>query len=300
MDIVGELLERAEIQGYLTTDDILDLLPEAEETLDELDDIFILLHEAGIEVYDDEVEAELMGEDAGMDDPYGLDGGKGYDLNKISSSDTVGLYLREMARVPLLTIEEEVELAKALEAGRYVKGWRETDEDQHVITVQYLGDEADPMKEDNIYAESEAFVKLPPDLLERSTVFVIDASGSMAGSKLASAKSAVRQALSGYQGKSNTEEWALFVFFDCGVCSLLQGFTQDPAKITSKLTFSPAGSTPIAYSLGVASDYLFGSARGKKGRIILLTDGGESCSGTPVEAAKGIQRRVRAYQLNNR
>jgi hypothetical protein len=193
-----------------------------------------------------------------------------------------------------------LEVQKPLESGRYVKGWRETDEDQHVITVKYLGDEPDPQKEDNIYAESEAFVKLPPDLLERSTVFVIDASGSMAGSKLASAKAAVRQALSGYLGRSNTEEWALFVFFDCGMCNLLQGFTQDPAKITSKLTFGAAGSTPIAYSLGIASDYLFNSARGKKGRIILLTDGGESCSGTPVEAAKGIQRRVKAYELNNR
>ena len=119
MDVVMELLDKAEIQGYLTTDDILDLLPEAEETLEQLEEIFILLNEAGIEVYDSkDVEA---GEEQSLD---GADGGNNgredgtYDLSGISSDDTVGLYLREMARVPLLKIDEEVHLAKALEAGR--------------------------------------------------------------------------------------------------------------------------------------------------------------------------------------
>lgn len=41
-----------------------------------------------------------------------------YDLTDIASSDTVGLYLKEMARVPLLNTEEEVSLAKRIEAGR--------------------------------------------------------------------------------------------------------------------------------------------------------------------------------------
>ncbi len=122
MDVVGELLDKAEIQGYLTTDDILDMLPEAEETLEQLEEIFILLHGAGIEVYDDKVDAES---DAGGEQAlsitvggYDTDDDGNYDLSGIASDDTVGLYLREMARVPLLTTEEEVRLAKALEAGR--------------------------------------------------------------------------------------------------------------------------------------------------------------------------------------
>ncbi|MEK7326272.1 MAG: sigma-70 factor domain-containing protein, partial [Chloroflexota bacterium] len=40
-----------------------------------------------------------------------------FDLSQISSDDTVGLYLKEMARVPLLTTEQEVDLAKRLERG---------------------------------------------------------------------------------------------------------------------------------------------------------------------------------------
>ena len=118
MDVVGELFDKAEIQGYLTTDDILDLLPEAEETLEQLEEIFISLHEAGVKVYDHKAEvadgrvssATVSGHETGDDGNY--------DLNRIASDDTVGLYLREMARVPLLAIEEEVHLAKSFEAGR--------------------------------------------------------------------------------------------------------------------------------------------------------------------------------------
>jgi RNA polymerase primary sigma factor len=119
MDLVGELFDKAEIQGYLTADDILDLLPEAEESLEQLEEVFILLQEAGIEVQDEgasvEVEEEqvlgaaMIGYDASDDGDY---------LSSVASDDTVGLYLREMARVPLLKLEEEVRLAKALEAGR--------------------------------------------------------------------------------------------------------------------------------------------------------------------------------------
>ncbi len=122
MDVVGELLDKAEIQGYLTTDDILDMLPEAEETLDQLEEIFILLQEAGIEVYDDQVEIAI--EETRLlnlvaDEPDAAGGlPEVQDLSTVASDDTVGLYLREMARVPLLKVEEEIQLAQAIEAGR--------------------------------------------------------------------------------------------------------------------------------------------------------------------------------------
>ncbi len=120
MDAVGELLDRAEVRGYLCTGDILDVLPEAEEALDQLEEIFIVLHEAGIEVCDgrtgDEPESGQKVNGVDGKNGTGMDGSQ--DLSGISSDDTVGLYLREMSRVPLLTNEEEVRLAKTLEAGR--------------------------------------------------------------------------------------------------------------------------------------------------------------------------------------
>lgn len=111
MDILEELLEKAEAQGYLTTGDILDLLPEAEGSPEQLDEIIALLSEAGIEVYEElpAPETEDLVELAEVD----LD-----DMSGIAADDAVGLYLREMARVPLLSLEEETRLAHIIEIGR--------------------------------------------------------------------------------------------------------------------------------------------------------------------------------------
>ncbi len=117
-DTVGELVERAETQGYLVVDDILELIPEAEESIDLLDELFTQLQEAGIEVYEDETEADEIGlqelDDA--EEEYGDDGDV-LDLTDVPSDDMVGLYLKEMASVPLLNEDEEVNLAKTLEKG---------------------------------------------------------------------------------------------------------------------------------------------------------------------------------------
>jgi RNA polymerase primary sigma factor len=118
MDMIEELLERGEVQGYLTTGDVLNFLPNAEEELEQLERVFILLQEAGVEVYDDgdedveepEGDIEIGG--------YELDEDDEFDLSQVSTSDSVGLYLKEMSQVPLLTNEEEIRLAKAIEAGR--------------------------------------------------------------------------------------------------------------------------------------------------------------------------------------
>jgi len=116
MDIIDELVEKGEEQGYLTLADILEALPEVEEELGQLDDIFVLMQEAGIQVYEDEDEAEEQADSSAEE--YSSNGGSAPDLSRISTSDTVGLYLKEMSQVPLLATEEEVRLAKAIEAGR--------------------------------------------------------------------------------------------------------------------------------------------------------------------------------------
>jgi RNA polymerase primary sigma factor len=118
MDMIEELLEKGQVQGYLTTGDVLNFLPNAEEELEQLERVFILLQEAGVEVYDngdeDLNEPEVEMESGG----YELDEDDGFELSRVSTSDSVGLYLKEMSQVPLLTTEEEIRLAKAIEAGR--------------------------------------------------------------------------------------------------------------------------------------------------------------------------------------
>jgi RNA polymerase primary sigma factor len=113
MNRVEELLERAELQGFLTTDDILEVLPEAEDSLDQLEEIFIRVHEAGIDVCEDKTG---LSEDTDLNDDWGQEDYS--DLSAVSADDTVGLYLKEMARVPLLSTEEEVRLATSVEKGR--------------------------------------------------------------------------------------------------------------------------------------------------------------------------------------
>ncbi len=83
--------------------------------MEHLDDIFSWLNAAGVEVFGDkpgETGAQDL-DSADLDD----DDDEAFDLSGVSSDDTVGLYLKEMARVPLLTTEEEVDLAKRLESG---------------------------------------------------------------------------------------------------------------------------------------------------------------------------------------
>ena len=115
VELMNTLLEKADSQGFLTTDDIIELLPDADEAPEQLEEIMMWLHGAGVEIFGDKPDdLDLSSDDDYEDDD---DDDESFDLSGVASDDTVGLYLKEMARVPLLTTEEEVDLAKRLEAG---------------------------------------------------------------------------------------------------------------------------------------------------------------------------------------
>lgn len=120
IDMVAELLEKGEIQGYLTFDDVLEAFPEAEENVDQLEEIFIYFQDAGIDIHDDEREGTTKKEvrREREEEEERLAEKELLDLSGIASDDSIGLYLKEMARVPLLSIQEEIRLAKLLEKGQ--------------------------------------------------------------------------------------------------------------------------------------------------------------------------------------
>ncbi|MCW5882592.1 MAG: RNA polymerase subunit sigma, partial [Anaerolineae bacterium] len=102
------LLDQGRQHGYVTYDDILDVLPEAEDSLDQLEELYVRLQEQGIQVFD----TDLTIEDDEAEEPAKI-----IDFSGVEEDDAVRLYMLEVGRVPLLSGEEEVHLAQQMERG---------------------------------------------------------------------------------------------------------------------------------------------------------------------------------------
>lgn len=122
---LAHLLQIGRDKGYVTLDDIAVIYPKAENNVDQLEEAFSALLTADIPYVESEEEIEeLLEEVEEEDDLDELEDHSGdlFDeidpLENISTNDTVGLYIKQAGKVPLLTRDEEQKLTSLIDEGR--------------------------------------------------------------------------------------------------------------------------------------------------------------------------------------
>jgi RNA polymerase primary sigma factor len=124
---IKKLVARAKKRGYITVDQLNEMLPQDQMSSEQIEDVMAALNDMGVNV----VENEEAGEDSEPEDDTpdeaesaeGKDDEPAFEIAKKKETvdrtdDPVRMYLREMGAVELLSREGEIAIAKRIEAGR--------------------------------------------------------------------------------------------------------------------------------------------------------------------------------------
>jgi len=161
-EIRKQLISKANTKGFITFADILELMPDVESDVALLDDLMDSLLEAGVEVVPDSSKDGSDDQDSGKEDSEDLlpddQDDEDQDIDErdallnilkkdltsdagyqaaLDTDDVVGLYLKEAGRVPLLTAQEEVLLAKRMEAAVFADERIEAEGEDGAATLMW-------------------------------------------------------------------------------------------------------------------------------------------------------------------
>ncbi len=118
---VKKMIAEAREKGYITYDQLNQVLPPEQVSSEQIEDVMSMLSEMGINIIEDEEaeeEEQKQGDLVTMGQKGELTLGSGTSEKLDRTDDPVRMYLREMGSVELLSREGEIAIAKRIEAGR--------------------------------------------------------------------------------------------------------------------------------------------------------------------------------------
>lgn len=198
-ELRSQLIEQARQKGTISYDEILAVFPEAERDLALLDDLMDELLDAGVDVAsstagsntlfdsrsDENAPENGYSNDFNDEDELEIDASWMIDSNLVEdagyqqaldSDDVVGLYLKEAGRVPLLTADEEVSLAKRMEAAVEARAQLEEYGDQlpldDVYTLKDIVTDGELAQEHLVRANARLVISVAKKYIGRGVPFL--------------------------------------------------------------------------------------------------------------------------------
>jgi RNA polymerase primary sigma factor len=179
------LIQLGRKKSFISTHDILQYFPKAEDDVAELEKVFAALICAGIPYVEDadlledpsdeeiQKEAQKQAKENKMKKRSEPEPQQD-DLAGIETNDTIGLYFREVSRVPLLSANEEIELAQRIESGRMARAElaRGNVSDRRRIELRRLVEDGWAAREHLITANSRLVISVAKKYMNRGVPFL--------------------------------------------------------------------------------------------------------------------------------